>query len=1187
PEFRALLPGAPEPVALGPAEAENRFLRTLRLCVGALATEGQPQTLFLDDLQWADRASRRLLREWVGGGGPRHTLIVIAYRDNEIGPGHPLAQELLEFRELGARFLPLTMGPLASADTAQLLADSLQRAPAELAELAALCQAKTAGNPFFLRRFLEDLVQRGLVFFDAQAQRWDWSLARIAQTRMAENVVALMVEQLRPLPADCRRALTVAAFLGASFDLLSLAAALDQSPPVVAALLLPALQAQLLVPASRLYRYAPQLPEQAPERSPAPAAGEVRYAFAHDRVQEAAYQLVAAEERAGLHLSIGRLLRSQYRAHGADQPPAALPFDVVNHLNAAAALITDAAECLALAEANEQASQQAMQAAAFELAADYAEQAIALHLRCGALPPPAGPARLGLHLHAARMAYLAGRSDRMDALLSAAQAHAPGASEQARLLEVRIEASYAQGRPAETVELGLHALNLLGAELPQAATPAELVALIAAARQEIDALGLSELAALPPMRDEHILLLISISAKMTAAAYIARPQLLPLLTVFQVRLMVGHGHVPPALSAYSVLGLLCAEFLGDYRFAYSLGRMSLALVEKQGWLQVYAHAGFSFNAFLAHWILPLQDSLPGLMATHRNGIEFGNLRHAGLGLYVHDCHAFLAGQPLPALAQSLAEHEAQLRRMRQPVAADYDSALRGLIAALTAPTLPEQLDDAALAATYAQRQDQTGLFFLHGWRALLHFLAERHAPALAEARAARALFAAARGMHLRPLIVFIEALAGLRLGRDEAALAAADQALEELARWNSAGPGTFGAKQRLLAAALANARGQDPLPGAAAACGCAATPLDAALAQRERARWLAERHDEAGARAALAQARLQLLQWGAIGAAHAMPLPPPSRDSLPMALGRGGDAADLSSLMKAVQALMAEPDLPRLLSRLAQLVAENAGAQRAAIVLASGAQVQARPPGPADAPRWLLQAEVRLLGAPQSTVLEQLPLDEAGDRLPLGLLRRTLATGATLLLDDVRSDADALAEPYFFGAAARSALSVALVKQGRTVGALYLENGFAAGVFTRRRIEFLELLSAQVVNAVDNARLVAELQELTASLERRVEQRTRELRLSEERLSTILDNAPMPMTLTRRSDVMLIYANEPAARTVNMPVDELVGKPARAFYRNPEERQEILAKYQGQGLLNGEEVCLVAADGADRWVLLS
>ena len=267
------------------------------------------------------------------------------------------------------------------------------------------------------------------------------------------------------------------------------------------------------------------------------------------------------------------------------------------------------------------------------------------------------------------MAYLAGRPARMDALLESALADAGDNAERARLLEVRMEAFYAQGRLADTVDLGLELFLLLNARLPQLSGPdamADVARLLGELQKEVVAIGLDTLAAREPMRDEARLLLMSIAAKMTAAAYIVRPALLPLLTLFQVRLMVDHGHVPQALSAYAVLGLMCAEFLGDYRFAHDIGRMSMDLVKRHGWMQVFAHAGFSYHAFLSHWVDGLRVSMDGLMQTHRNGLEFGNLRHAGLGLYVHDVHAFLSGAPLAVLQEQLQTHAQRLRAMRQP-----------------------------------------------------------------------------------------------------------------------------------------------------------------------------------------------------------------------------------------------------------------------------------------------------------------------------------------------------------------------------------------------------------------------------------------------------------------------------------------------------------------------------------------
>ncbi|WP_431100899.1 diguanylate cyclase [Roseateles noduli] len=1185
PEMTPLLALDAPLMPVGPAEAENRFLRAVSQGFAALAREGEPQTLFLDDWQWADRASRRLLRECLHDATLRHTLFVVAYRDNEVPPGHPVAQELAELRQqLGERFMPLRVGPLGLDDTRHLLADSLRRDPAEedagLDELARLCQTRTAGNPFFLRRLLEDLVRRGLIHYDATAQRWDHALERIAATRTADNVVALMLQQLERLPDTTRQALSVAALLGAGFGLDSLATALDVPADRLATDLLPALQAQLLVPASALYRYAPQLQGHASE--------SVRYAFAHDRVQEAALQRIAADQRPALQLRIGRLLRDGHRALHPDVP---LPYTVLHHLNASRLLLHEPhhdAERQALAGFNALASRQAMDAAAFEPAADYAELALEL--------APNSPHRAAWLHHAARMAYLAGRPARMDALLESAIADAEDNAQRARLLEVRMEAFYAQGRLAETVDLGLELFLLLGAELPRADGPdamGQVMQLLAALQQEIAAIGLDTLAERGPMRDEQRLLLISIAAKMTAAAYIVRPALLPLLTLFQVRLMVDHGHVPQALSAYSVLGLMCAEFLGDYRFAHDLGRMSTALVERHGWMQVFAHAGFSFHAFLSHWVQGLRVSMDGLMQTHRNGLEFGNLRHAGLGLYVHDVHALLSGMPLPALEDQLVTHGQRLRAMRQPVAADYEDALLGLVRALRQPRLPEDGFEGleALARTYGERQDQTGLMFLHGWQAVLHFIADRPEPALRLALEARARFAAGRGMHAQSLLLFIAAWAAQRVAlaggaRDQAL---EDDALRRLQRWCDAGPGHLQdrialllAQQAMLAAAPEEEIDRLLAQALAAAEGPQGTPLDVAAVLRAQVdAW----RDRAPARAGQARWRLQKTwkDWGITAlAGEALSLPAEDRDASIDAGSEGGeiraDAADLSTLTKAVQAISSQPDLPRLLRRLLEVVAENAGAQRAAIVLASGT---------AGASRWVLQAEATLGESPTLHLLEQLPLERAGQQLPLTLMSRVLRDGRRELIVDARGLATM--EDYFqrHPSPPRSVLALPLLKQGQTVGALYLENAAAAGVFTEARVSFLELLCANVVNAVDNARLVTELQELNANLERRVAQRTRELADSEERLRAVLDHAPIPMVVTREHDALIVYANGPSAAIVGRPLDDLVGKPAISFYREPGERDRMQVKFKEQGRLQGEEICLLAADGSELWMLLS
>jgi hypothetical protein len=74
-----------------------------RLACGIFASADHPWVFFLDDLQWADPASLRLLHLVLTKTGSSHLLLIGAYRDNQVGPLHPLALALAELRKARAR----------------------------------------------------------------------------------------------------------------------------------------------------------------------------------------------------------------------------------------------------------------------------------------------------------------------------------------------------------------------------------------------------------------------------------------------------------------------------------------------------------------------------------------------------------------------------------------------------------------------------------------------------------------------------------------------------------------------------------------------------------------------------------------------------------------------------------------------------------------------------------------------------------------------------------------------------------------------------------------------------------------------------------------------------------------------------------------------------------------------------
>src|SRR5262249_6535527 len=137
-----------------------------------------------------------------------------AYRDNEIGPEHPLTRTLETVRRGQARITELVLGPLSAGDINQLVCDALRCGSEEARSLAQIVHRKTDGNPIFAGQFLTSLAEEGLLQFDATSKSWTWDLEGIGRKDYTDNLVDLMVTRLRRLPAATQDVLKLLAGLG-------------------------------------------------------------------------------------------------------------------------------------------------------------------------------------------------------------------------------------------------------------------------------------------------------------------------------------------------------------------------------------------------------------------------------------------------------------------------------------------------------------------------------------------------------------------------------------------------------------------------------------------------------------------------------------------------------------------------------------------------------------------------------------------------------------------------------------------------------------------------------------------------------------------------------------------------------------------------------------------------------------
>ncbi len=334
--------------ALGAAEAQSRFAAVFRSFLQVFCSPEHPLVLFLDDLQWADPASLKLLQLSLTAEDVQHLLVIGAYRDNEVDAAHPLVAVLDELCKAGTSVRTLSVAPLALPHVTELLAETLNRSPTDVEPLARLIYEKTQGNPFFLSQLLQTLHKKALLTFDVSSRAFRWDLKGIREVAASGNVVAFMAGKIRHLPARTQPALELAACIGHRFDLRTLSVIQETSLEETAAALWEALKEGLVLPLEPEYRFVHGT-DALGEAVVHPALDfSVSYRFLHDRVQQAAYSLIDDTHKQEVHLRVGRLMLAQAEREGLDLQI----FDIAGHMNLGASLIKSEDERRELARLN-------------------------------------------------------------------------------------------------------------------------------------------------------------------------------------------------------------------------------------------------------------------------------------------------------------------------------------------------------------------------------------------------------------------------------------------------------------------------------------------------------------------------------------------------------------------------------------------------------------------------------------------------------------------------------------------------------------------------------------------------------------------------------------------------------------------------------------------------------------------
>ena len=1134
PELELVIGPQPPVQALGPAESQARFELVFRQFLQVFAHSEHPLALFLDDLQWADAASLRLLRQVLTGANCSHLLVIGAYRNNDPGELHPLRLTLDDLRKAGVRIDELTLEALQVEHVVALLGDTLHLDAATVHPLAEILVRKTDGNPFFLQQFLTALRDQRLLEFDAERGRWVWDDARVHTAVASDNVVDLLVARLRRLSDVAREVLTLGACIGQEFELGTLSLIAARPSSALTAGIWEALREGLLVPLDASYRFLAEGDKAGDEVGEALMSG---YRFLHDRVQQAAYELIDPGERAKIHARLGRHLLGTAGAEPGDDKL----FEVVRQLNLGLASLADGAERLTLARLNLRAGLKVASSGAHGSALDLLRRSLDI-LGAGAWTDHHDMTHRA-YLTLAECEFMSGNLPGALQLLDAVEANARTALERVASREIRIVILTSVNRLLEAVDCGVETARMLGAEFPR--DDAQLGPAIGAELGALQGLlanrSVESLLELPEMADPEKRALVDVFFKTNASAFMSKPQASVLIGLKAARLAIEHGNAPMSPYFYGNYGIINGAVGGDMDVSYRFSRLGIDLVNKAGYTAIEGSTHFLFGAFNCHWRRPLSQSLEHLRHAVKACLETGAYLHAAWAALIGMYYRFYRGENLEEVLADIPSVMDLLRRSENTVAqtllrvlAQNMRALSGLTASATSLD-GDDFDEAAfLVATKGIRVHHV---YYHVLKQPLVFHAGEFKRSLELAEAALPLMP---GMYFITEHALYRSLARAALLADEtgeqraAGIATLRQEEETFRKWADASPSNHAHRHVLVAAEIAALAGEqdraiDLYDQAIKLARDSGFIQHEALANELAARFHLRKQRSQVARAYMQEAWYSYRQWGAKGKARQLAErhpdllagveQAPTAAPGPITLGGGASSTsttdssrglDLVTAVRATQALAGELELGGLLERLMRVLVENAGAQKGVLVLNHGGQ---------------LEVEALVTVEPHHIQLGlRQPLEQSTE-LPTSVVQYVARSKETVVLENATAEPRFARDRYVASRRPKSMLCLAMQHQGRLVGVLYLENNAATNAFSGERVEILQLVAAQAAVAVENATLYGELRTATDQLRRsndtleiQVAERTEELRKTLAELWSEMDLARKIQTVLLPSE---------------------------------------------------------------------
>ncbi len=619
--------------------------------------------------------------------------------------------------------------------------------------------------------------------------------------------------------------------------------------------------------------------------------------------------------------------------------------------------------------------------------------------------------------------------------------------------------------------------------------------------------NIEDLTDLPIMDDPDKLGIILILQTVMSATWTTNFPLFIEITLIQLNLCIKYNNPPQAPGIYSCYGMLLCGIINDIDSGYKFGKIALKLLEKSVSRKSECLVMHSYYAFIWHWkeLINKQAAKDQLLNTIKQGIDTGNNEYVCYIAMDYCLISFFGGCNLQQVEKDYIKYKKLIKKLNQEYSRNYIEVCQNIVVNLTKEQNKDflligdsQISENQAVEKYLDEKNNWLLFIYYFGKTFIFYLFKDYIQATANGIRNQKYIKDCSGFLVNPQYIFYSSLSFIAyshacdIKQQKELVEQVEKNQEHMKNWAKHCPENFQHKYDLVAAEKArilkqNWQAEELYERAIQGAKKYEFIHEEALAYERAAEFYLNIGREEIGQLYLRNAHHCYTRWGAKAKVKQL------EDEYPQyfivttnqgiaktfsltisTTGSDGEFLDLTTVIKASQALAEEIILDKLLAKLMKIMIENAGAQKGFLLLHSQNQ-------------WVIEAIATTTDTQIQSISVNSPDNSTQTPLvPSAIINYVARTQENVVLDDATQDGQFTRDRYIIATQPKSILCTPLLNQGKLSGIVYLENNLVTGAFTPDRVQVLNILSSQAAISIENSRLYA-------TLEEKVKERTEEL----------------------------------------------------------------------------------------------